>query len=118
VGLRVDGDGASRFGPGRGRPCGRVARVYLRRKVKISEWSNFGVERLLEAANGDEPKTKRLPTLYGVGQGEFWTALAFGQIRSKSLISICSGRNSVSDPAYRNDANILRVWISSGIGQM
>jgi hypothetical protein len=25
-------------------------------KVKDSEWRNFGVERLLGAANGDEPK--------------------------------------------------------------
>jgi hypothetical protein len=30
--------------------------VFLRSKVKRSEWSNFGVERLLGAANGDEPK--------------------------------------------------------------
>jgi hypothetical protein len=30
--------------------------VVLRSKVKDSEWWNFGVEWLLEAANGDEPK--------------------------------------------------------------
>jgi hypothetical protein len=30
--------------------------VVLRSKVKDSEWRNFGVEWLLEAANGDEPK--------------------------------------------------------------
>jgi len=52
---RVDGEGASRFGPGRGRPWGRVARGFIRSKVKVSEWRNFGVERLLGAANGDEP---------------------------------------------------------------
>jgi hypothetical protein len=28
----------------------------LRSKVKVSEWSNFGGERLLGAANGDERK--------------------------------------------------------------
>jgi hypothetical protein len=39
-----------------GRPWGRVARVRLAGKVKSSEWSNLGVERLLGAANGDEPK--------------------------------------------------------------
>ena len=53
---RVDEYGASRFGPGLGRPWGRVARVFLRSKVKVSEWSNFGGERLLGAVNGDEPK--------------------------------------------------------------
>jgi hypothetical protein len=58
VGRRVDGGGTLGFGRGQGRPWGRVARVYLRRKVKSSEWSNFGVERLLEAANGDEPKRR------------------------------------------------------------
>ena|ERR1700687_345206 len=52
----VAGDEASGFGPGRGRPWGRVARVFLRSKVKVSEWRIFGVERLLGAANGDEPK--------------------------------------------------------------
>ncbi len=51
---RVDGEGASRFGPGRGRPWGRVARGFVRSKVKSSEWSNLGGERLLGAANGDE----------------------------------------------------------------
>ena len=51
---RVDGEGASRFGPGRGRPWGRVARVFLGSKEKVSEWRNFGVEWLLGAANGDE----------------------------------------------------------------
>ena len=50
---RVDGEGASRFGRGRGRPWGRVARAFIGSKVKSSEWRNFGVERLLGAANGD-----------------------------------------------------------------
>jgi len=34
--------------------------VYLRSKVKDSEWSNFGGERLLGAANGEEPKRELL----------------------------------------------------------
>ena len=54
--LRVDEDGAFRFGPGQGRPWGRVAWVHLRSKVKDSEWWIFGVEWLLGAVNGDEPK--------------------------------------------------------------
>jgi hypothetical protein len=53
VARRVDADGGLGFEPGRGRPWGRVARVKLRGKVKSSEWSNFGVEQLLGAANGD-----------------------------------------------------------------
>ena len=53
MGRRVDADGGLRFGRGRGRPWGRVARVFLRSKVESSEWSNFGGERLLGAANGD-----------------------------------------------------------------
>lgn len=36
--LRVDEEGAAEFGPGRGRPCGSVARVFLRSKGKVSEW--------------------------------------------------------------------------------
>jgi hypothetical protein len=32
--------------------------VFLRSKVKVSEWRNFGVERVLGAANGDEPKRR------------------------------------------------------------
>src|SRR5712692_5113794 len=48
---RVDGQGASRFGRGSGRPWGRVARVSVRSKVKRREWSNFGREQLLGAAN-------------------------------------------------------------------
>src|SRR6266851_9261825 len=40
---------------GTGRPWGRVARGTFTSKVKSSEWSNFGGERLLGAANGDEP---------------------------------------------------------------
>src|SRR5229473_8464627 len=56
--LRADGEGGSRFGLGRGRPWGRVARVFLRSKAKVSEWSNLGGERLLGAANGDEPKRR------------------------------------------------------------
>src|SRR6266404_3143311 len=58
MGRRVDGDGGLRFVPGRGRPWGRVARVFLRSKVKVSEWSNFGGERPLGAANGDRPKRR------------------------------------------------------------
>src|SRR5258707_14492569 len=54
----MDGDGGLRFGRGRGRPWGRVARGFLRSKVKSSEWSNFGGERLLGAANGDRPKRR------------------------------------------------------------
>jgi hypothetical protein len=50
----VNEEGASRFGPGRGRPWGRVARVFLRSTAKVSEWSNFEAERLLGAANGNE----------------------------------------------------------------
>jgi hypothetical protein len=34
--------------------------VYLGSKAKDSEWSNFGGERLLGAANGDEPKRELL----------------------------------------------------------
>ena len=56
MGRRVDEDGASGFVPGRGRPWGRVARVQLAGKVKSSERSNFEGERLLGAANGDEPR--------------------------------------------------------------
>ncbi len=56
----VDEYGASRFGPGLGRPWGRVARVFLRSKVKVSEWSNFGGERLLGAANGNGRPVKSL----------------------------------------------------------
>jgi hypothetical protein len=52
----ADEGGASRFGPGRGRPWGRVARGFIGSKVKVSEWRNFGVEWLLGAANGDEPQ--------------------------------------------------------------
>ncbi len=53
MGRRVDADGGLRFEPGRGRrPWGRVARVFFRSKVESSEWSNFGGERLLGAANG------------------------------------------------------------------
>src|SRR6266478_4675320 len=55
---RVDERGPSRFGRERGRPWGRVAQGLLRSKVKSSEWSNFGGERLLGAANGDEPKRR------------------------------------------------------------
>jgi hypothetical protein len=58
MGGHVDREGALRFGAGRGRPWGRVARGFLRSKVKVSEWSNFGSERLLGAANGDEPKRR------------------------------------------------------------
>jgi len=32
-----------------------VAPGFIRSKVKCSEWRNFGVERLLGAANGGEP---------------------------------------------------------------
>jgi hypothetical protein len=53
MGRRVDGDGGLRFGRGRGRPWGRVARGFFRSKVESSEWSNFRDERLLGAANGD-----------------------------------------------------------------
>ena len=56
--LLVDGDGASRFGPGRGRPWGRVAWLSLAGKVKSSEWRIFGGERLLGASNGNEPKRR------------------------------------------------------------
>jgi hypothetical protein len=54
VGLRrVNEEEASRFGPGQGRPWGRVARVSLRSKAKRRERSNFGREWQLGAANGD-----------------------------------------------------------------
>jgi hypothetical protein len=57
--LSVDGVrtflGTDESRAGRGRPWGRVARVFLRSKGKVSEWRNFGVEWLLGAANGDEP---------------------------------------------------------------
>ena len=55
---RMDREEASRFGRGRGRPWGRVARERLGSKVKRSEWSNFGGERLLGAANGNDPKKR------------------------------------------------------------
>ncbi len=58
MGRRVDADGGLGFEPGRGRPWGRVARVFLRSKVESSEWSNFGGERLLGAANGNRPKRR------------------------------------------------------------
>src|SRR5882762_10301182 len=58
MGRRVDEDGPSRFGRGRGRPWGRVARGFFKSKVETSEWSNFGGERLLGAANGDRPKRR------------------------------------------------------------
>ena len=54
----VDGEGASRFAWGRGRPWARIAQGFIRSKVKSSEWRNFGVERFLGAANGDEPKRR------------------------------------------------------------
>jgi len=56
-----------------GAPWGRVPRVFLRSKVKVSEGSNFGGERLLGAANGDEPRRgihgikKRFPNSTCVG---------------------------------------------------
>ena len=52
----VNEDGASRLRPGRARTWVRVARRFIRSKVKGSEGRNFGVERLLGAANGEEPK--------------------------------------------------------------
>ena len=55
---REGGDAASGLGRGRGRPWGRVARERLGSKVKRSEWSNFGGERLLGAANGNDPKKR------------------------------------------------------------
>jgi len=58
VGRRVEGDGTLGFQPGRGRPWERVARGHLRSKVKSSEWSKFGGERLLGAANGDEARRR------------------------------------------------------------
>src|SRR6266852_9765600 len=47
----TDGEGGLRFGRGLGRPWRRVARVSFRSKVKRREWSNFGREQLLGAAN-------------------------------------------------------------------
>jgi hypothetical protein len=41
-----------------GATMGRVARGFIRSKVKSSEWRDFAVERLLGAANGAEPKRK------------------------------------------------------------
>jgi hypothetical protein len=68
AGRRVGEDGASRFGPEQGRPWGRVARLCLAGKVKSSEWSNFGAERLLGAANGDEP-TRGIHGITGQSRG-------------------------------------------------
>jgi len=58
MGRQVDEDGGLGFQRGRGRPWGRVARVFFRSKVESSEWSNFGGERLLGAANGNRPKRR------------------------------------------------------------
>jgi len=41
------------------RTLGKAARVYFRSKVKRREWSNFGVERRLGAANGDGRNSRR-----------------------------------------------------------
>ena len=62
MGRQVDEDGGLGFQRGRGRPWGRVARVFLTSKVKVSEWSNFGGERLLGAANGNSRPVKSFGT--------------------------------------------------------
>ena len=62
---RINEDGASGFGPGRGRPWGRVARVFLRSKVKVSEWSIFVGERLLGAVKRRRAEERNSPFLHG-----------------------------------------------------
>ena len=91
-GRRVVGDGGSRFGRGRGRPWGRVARVFLRSKAKVSEWSNFGGERLLGAANGDEPKRR----IHGIKSNPVKERSALRAAGRLSLLRQESGRGTES----------------------
>src|ERR1700687_426957 len=112
----LDGDGASRLGPGRERPWGRVARGFIGSKVKSSEWWKFGVEWLLGAANGDEPKR----TSYRIKKESRGERIGLCAARKVFFITTDSGRSSENEregpgaiPARRSCVSVARPLVKS-----
>jgi len=73
----------------------------LRSKVKDSEWSNFGVEQLLGAANGEEPKRE-----FGekIKIGTLEDAKARRTIKRRTRSAPSSDQDSVLNLTHRSHA--------------